>query len=72
MFEDSFLDSFMEGHIGGWTGDEDRLYAEDNADENCWADRWEDDEDEEEGDWVEPMDFGDLLNHNQRHLDEES
>jgi hypothetical protein len=28
MFEDSYLDSFMEGHIGNWTGDEDRYYAE--------------------------------------------
>lgn len=26
MFEDSYLDSFMEGHIGNWTGDEDRYY----------------------------------------------
>lgn len=50
MFEDSFLDSFMESHIGGWTADTERMYEED--------------------DWVEPMDFGDLLSHNQRHLDE--
>jgi hypothetical protein len=28
MFEDSYLDSFMESHIGNWTGDEDRHYAE--------------------------------------------
>lgn len=28
MFEDSYLDSFMEGYIGNWTGDEDRYYAE--------------------------------------------
>jgi hypothetical protein len=25
MNEDSFLDSFMESYIGGWTGDEDRM-----------------------------------------------
>lgn len=30
MFEDSYLDSFMEGHIGNWTGDEDRYYADNN------------------------------------------
>ena len=28
MFEDSYLDSFMEGYIGNWSGDEDRYYAE--------------------------------------------
>lgn len=32
MNEDSFLDSYMESHIGGWTGDEDRYYC-DEADE---------------------------------------
>lgn len=30
MFEDSYLDSFMESHIGGWTGDEDRYYDDTN------------------------------------------
>jgi len=29
MFEDSFLDSFMESHIGGWTADTERMYDED-------------------------------------------
>lgn len=28
MFEDSYLDSFMEGYIGNWSGDEDRYYEE--------------------------------------------
>ena len=28
MFEDSYLDSFMEGHIGNWSGDEDRMFDE--------------------------------------------
>ena len=28
MFEDSYLDSFMEGYIGNWSGDEDRYYDE--------------------------------------------
>lgn len=28
MFEDSFLDSFMESHIGGWTADTERMYDE--------------------------------------------
>ena len=31
MFEDSYLDSFMESHIGGWTGDEDRYHADDSS-----------------------------------------
>ena len=29
MFEDSFLDSFMESYIGGWTADTERMYDED-------------------------------------------
>ena len=29
MFEDSFLDSFMESHIGGWTPDTEHMYDED-------------------------------------------
>jgi hypothetical protein len=33
MNEDSFLDSYMESYIGGWTGDEDRYYAEDEAED---------------------------------------
>ena len=48
MFEDSYLDSFMESHIGGWTGDEDRYYIDD-ADEaesyyegSAHADAWDD------------------------------
>lgn len=45
MFEDSFLDSFMESHIGGWTADTEHMY-ENEADENWWADRAEDDSDE--------------------------
>ena len=51
MFEDSYLDSFMEGYIGNWSGDEDRYYAEQEnnyADDNWWADRAEDDADEPE------------------------
>ena len=28
MFEDFYLDSFMEGHIGNWSGDEDRMFDE--------------------------------------------
>jgi hypothetical protein len=31
MFEDSFLDSFMESHIGGWTADTERMYDEDDC-----------------------------------------
>jgi len=45
MFEDSFLDSFMESHIGGWTHDTERAY-DDEAEENWWSDREEDDADE--------------------------
>lgn len=33
MFEDSYLDSFMEGHIGNWSGDEDRMESERFANE---------------------------------------
>lgn len=29
MFEDSFLDSFMESHIGGWTAETEGMYDED-------------------------------------------
>jgi len=32
MFEDSYLDSFMESYIGGWTGDEDRWYEDERDD----------------------------------------
>ena len=46
MNEDSYLDSFMESHIGGWTGDEDARYDNDEQDDNWWADRYEDDADE--------------------------
>jgi hypothetical protein len=28
MSEDSFFDSFMESHIGGWTADTERMYDE--------------------------------------------
>jgi|SanBayMetagenome_1026888.scaffolds.fasta_scaffold20665_4 hypothetical protein len=45
MFEDSYLDSFMESHIGGWTGDEDYWYATDR-DEGC--DPYDDCDDDEE------------------------
>jgi hypothetical protein len=45
MFEDSFLDSFMESHIGGWTQDTERMY-DNEAEENWWSDREEDDADE--------------------------
>ena len=45
MFEDSFLDSFMESHIGGWNADTESMY-DNEADENWWADREEDDSDE--------------------------
>jgi hypothetical protein len=45
MFEDSFLDSFMESHIGGWTHDTERMY-DNEAEENWWSDREEDDADE--------------------------
>lgn len=51
MFEDSFLDSFMESHIGGWTGDEDRIY--DEQEENWWADREADDADEYDSDYCD-------------------
>ena len=34
MNEDSFLDSYMESYIGGWTGDEDRYYCEEQDDED--------------------------------------
>jgi hypothetical protein len=49
MFEDSFLDSFMESHIGGWTADTESMY-DNEADENWWADREEDDSDEYDDD----------------------
>ncbi len=45
MFEDSFLDSFMESYIGGWNADTESMY-DNEADENWWADREEDDSDE--------------------------
>jgi hypothetical protein len=28
MYEDSFLDSFMESHIGGWNADTESMYDE--------------------------------------------
>ena len=47
MNEDSFLDSYMESYIGGWTGDEDRYYAEDEAEDGYNDhenyDDWDDD-----------------------------
>lgn len=43
MFEDSYLDSFMESHIGGWTGDEDRYYDEiDDLDSDPEYDNYDD------------------------------
>ena len=53
MFEDSFLDSFMESHIGNWTGDEDTFYCE-GEDDNDYEDDsyWDgyDEVDEEDDD----------------------
>jgi hypothetical protein len=73
MFEDSYLDSFMESYIGGWTGDEDAFYEAQEQQEHWDAEEDNEDSfDEDEEDWVEPMDLGDLLNHNQRHLDEDN
>jgi hypothetical protein len=73
MFEDSFLDSFMESHIGGWTNDTERMYDEDAEQyDDYHCDNYPPQNDDDEDDWVEPMDLGDLLNHNQRHLDEEN
>ena len=60
MFEDSYLDSFMEGHIGNWTGDEDRYYAEN---EEHWTGDPNQDEDslmeyaDEQDDWDEEDDL---------------
>jgi hypothetical protein len=35
MFEDSFLDSFMESHIGGWTADTESMYDDQEARDAC-------------------------------------
>ena len=50
MFEDSYLDSFMESYIGGWTGDEDRYYCDD-ADEAESYQEWDDYEASNDDDW---------------------
>ena len=55
MFEDSYLDSFMESYIGGWTGDEDRYY--DDSSRDVWSGDPNQDEDslmeyaDEQDDW---------------------
>jgi hypothetical protein len=45
MNEDSFLDSYMESYIGNWSEGPYVPEAEE-AEDNWWADRWEDDADE--------------------------
>ena len=45
MNEDSFLDSYMESYIGNWS--EGPYCPEpEEAEDNWWADMWEDDADE--------------------------
>ena len=56
MFEDSFLDSFMESHIGGWTGDEDQYY-----DEGYCDDEREDFHADEAIGYVDPFEDGPYL-----------
>ena len=63
MFEDSYLDSFMESHIGGWTGDEDRYHDDDSS--WVWTGDPNQDEDslmeyaDEQDDWDEDNEWGD-------------
>ena len=65
MFEDSYLDSFMESHIGGWTGDEDRYHADDsswvwtgdpNQDEDSLMEYADEQDDSEYDHWDDPDD----------------
>ena len=56
MYEDSFLDSFMESHIGGWTGYEDQYY-----DEGYCDDEREDFHADEAIGYVDPFEDGPYL-----------
>jgi hypothetical protein len=55
MFEDSFLDSFMESYIGGWNADSEAMYNEegyDDGDYDADDERWENaDLDFDQSDW---------------------
>jgi hypothetical protein len=51
MFEDSYLDSFMESHIGGWTGDEN-AFSDAREQEQYWSEE-EGQYDEDEADFDE-------------------
>jgi len=64
MFEDSFLDSFMESHIGGWNADTESMYdeeAEKYDDYHCdnYPPRDGDDDDGSEEHWEDP-DYQDI------------
>ena len=68
MNEDSFLDSYMESYIGGWTGDEDSYYCEEQYDEDpdCSYEAaaeesmdWDDEDDGGDGFVTCPEDIGD-------------
>jgi hypothetical protein len=43
MFEDSFLDSFMESYIGGWTPETEHMYEQQE-------DAWESNDSDPDGD----------------------
>lgn len=57
MNEDSFLDSYMESHIGGWTGDEDQYYCEEQYEDSlsshteAWDEEFPDGDDDPEYDY---------------------
>ena len=48
MFEDSFLDSFMESHIGGWNADTESMYDDHGSIED-WPGECEDDDEYDDG-----------------------
>ena len=57
MSEDSFLDSFMESHIGNWTGDEDTFYCKGEDDNDYEDDSYWDGYDEVDEDDDDPSEY---------------
>lgn len=66
MFEDSFLDSFMESHIGGWTADTESMYDNQEARDACcdpdgdWDQEDADDFQYDDGYYDEADDYEDM------------
>ena len=66
MNEDSFLDSYMESYIGGWTGDEDAYYAEDEAEDGYLNEDFDDDVDEADcaTEWMAEQELSEWMEEN--------